>query len=105
MLAEHRVTRRAMERDHIGRLTPTAPVLLAIGDNDDIVPPDGVRSLAEVWCARGATVELHEIQLPMLLQGTALGHINNAVVAYSAKARAWLRDRFEGTPAPTTCQS
>lgn len=103
VLAEHLVTRRAMEHDQIGNLTPTAPVLLTTGDNDDIVPADGVRNLAAAWCAAGATVELYEVPLAMLLPGTSVGHIADAPVGYGAKARTWLLDRFAGKPAPTTC--
>lgn len=104
VLAAHPITRAAMEGDRIGDRTPTAPVLLTIGDNDDIVPPGGVRELAAAWCERGATVQLGEIPLPTLLEGTGFGHIANSPLGYR-EARSWLADRFAGEPAPTTCDT
>ncbi|HSW14545.1 MAG TPA: alpha/beta fold hydrolase [Solimonas sp.] len=87
----------------LGNRRPAVPVLLATGNLDEIVPPDGVRQLAADWCAQGATVELYNIPLSPIPLGTGLGHIVNAPLAH-LKARGWLRDRFEGAVAPSNCR-
>lgn len=84
-------------KDHLGSVAPSVPVLLGIGANDDIVPVEGVRRLADDWCALGAEVEYFELPLPLLPgPATAAGHIANMPLLYLGKAGQWLSDRFDG---------
>lgn len=91
-------------KDHLGSVAPYVPVLLGIGVNDDIVPVEGVRRLAEDWCALGAEVEYFELPLPLLPgPATAVGHIANMPLLYLGKAGQWLSDRFAGKAFSGTC--
>lgn len=89
-------------KDRLGSVRPSVPVLLATGSNDEIVPPAGMRRLADDWCARGATVELYDVPLPMVPGGTGVGHVANGFALY-LKAKLWLQDRFAGVPATSSC--
>lgn len=92
-------------RDRLGTIAPAAPVLLAIGANDDTVPAADTRQLREDWCALGANVEYFEIPLPALpLPGTFVIHAVNMPAIYFGKAAQWLQDRFNGVPATNFCQ-
>lgn len=103
LLEGNRVLKDAVSEFRLGERRPSVPVLLSTGSIDEIVPPEGVRRLAAAWCAQGATVELIDVPLPLIPLDTGLGHIANAPVAHLLKARGWLRDRFNGVPAPNGC--
>ncbi|MGB1580733.1 MAG: lipase family protein [Nevskiales bacterium] len=93
-----------VERDRMGTVAPTAPVLLAIGANDDVVPVEGERALLEDWCALGASVEYYELPLPFIpIPSTFVPHAVNLPTLYYGKANQWLQDRFDGKPFTTTC--
>ena len=93
-----------VSRDTLGHTAPHAPVLLAIGANDDIVPAAGTRQLKQEWCEKGANVEYFEIPLPALpLPGTFAIHALNMPAIYFGKAGQWLQDRFEDKPFDSSC--
>lgn len=94
--------RKIVEEQQIGNLKPTAPVLIASNVNDDLVPNGQVRQLAAQWCAKGATVQYQQIDLPPLLPGSVLGH-GIPMVANIPTANGWMFDRFNGVPAPSNC--
>ena len=89
--------------DGLGSIAPNAPVLLAIGASDDVVPVAGVRRLNTNWCAMGASVEYYEVPGPALPISTSLTHIGLAPLLYTGKAKSWLLDRLRGVPAVNTC--
>lgn len=90
-------------QDGLGGRMPTAPVLLAIGASDDIVPVAGVRRLRANWCALGATLEYYELPGPALPISTSLSHIAFAPQLYSSKAKSWLLARLRGEPVQSNC--
>ncbi|WP_084654913.1 lipase family protein [Nocardia altamirensis] len=96
-------TAQVLEDMMLGGTGPTAPVLLSTGSNDDLVPPTDPRQLARTWCDKGATVDLVDLPLPMVLPGTIIGHTVNAPIVGFTEAQDWLNDRFNGIPAPSTC--
>ncbi|MET9266003.1 lipase family protein [Amycolatopsis sp. NPDC004079] len=102
MLNANPETRAILASHRLGAISPSAPVLMSTGDNDDIVPAQAVRATAADWCRRGATVQIDDIRLPAVLPGTALGHIANYAAA-TPTALDWLAGRFAGSPAPSTC--
>ncbi|MFD4439912.1 lipase family protein [Nocardia sp. NPDC058519] len=55
-----------------GSIAPPTPVLITSGLNDDTVPYNQARQLAEDWCARGATVTFRTNNLPPILSGATI---------------------------------
>ncbi|MFD0364754.1 lipase family protein [Nocardia sp. GCM10030253] len=55
-----------------GSIAPTSPVLITSGLNDDTVPYDQARKLAEDWCAKGATVIFRTNNLPPIFPGATI---------------------------------
>lgn len=96
-------TAQVLEEMTLGRGVPTAPVMLVTGSNDDLVPPADHRQLARTWCSKGATVDLVDLPLPMVLPGSIIGHSVNAPIVGLTEGQHWLNDRFNGVPAPSTC--
>ncbi|MEU7145986.1 lipase family protein [Nocardia sp. NPDC046473] len=96
-------TAQVLEEMMLGRAGPTAPVMLVTGSNDDLVPPADPRRLAHTWCSIGATVDLVDLQLPMVLPGSIIGHTVNSPIVGLTEGQRWLNDRFNGVPAPSTC--
>ncbi|WP_235870589.1 lipase family protein [Rhodococcus xishaensis] len=94
--------RAVVDEQRIGRLTPRSPVLIAQGRNDDLVPYGQARTLADDWCRLGATVEFSTQEIPPIAPGFVVGHVLPAgtVLLY---ALDWMTDRFNGVPAPSTC--
>lgn len=90
-----------LDRQRVGTLTPTAPVLITSGINDDTVPYPQARQLADDWCSHGATVTFRTNGLPPILPGAALpnhfgpeiidGFSPNGVIPY-------LMDRLNDKP-------
>ncbi|MEC3953667.1 alpha/beta fold hydrolase [Nocardia sp. CDC153] len=102
-LTENPVTRAALDDLALGHRTPSVPVAMLTGANDDVVPPGPVRELASTWCGGGATVALTETGLPTLLPGSILGHSANLAVTFFGTTLSWIADRFADKPAPSTC--
>ncbi|MBV9350204.1 MAG: alpha/beta fold hydrolase [Mycobacterium sp.] len=92
------------EEQTIGTLKPQAPVLLVSNINDDLVPHQQVRQLAEQWCTQGATVKLDTALLPPLIPSTIIGHGIELIPGIDA-GEDWISDRFAGKPAPNSCGS
>lgn len=63
---------RALSELKIGSLKPQSPVLITSGRNDDTVPYDQARQLAQDWCAKGATVTFRTNELPPIAPGTTI---------------------------------
>ena len=91
----------------IGTLTPTAPVYIWQGRNDDLVPFEQSLQLAKDWCAKDnhAPVQFQEYDFPPVFPGFAIGHALPAVLGLPA-AQGWLYQRFASSdPAPSNCST
>jgi dienelactone hydrolase len=102
MLQANPITRAAMTASQVGTQKPSAPVLVTAGANDDVIDPAMTHAFVNRWCDQGATVQMIDTPLPTVLPGTGAGHILNIFYDYP-QAIMWLRDRFNGRPAPSTC--
>ncbi|WP_062379685.1 lipase family protein [Demequina pelophila] len=92
----------AVGAQRIGGLTPTAPVRIVTGTQDDIVDHGQARQLALDWCASGADVSY--VPVPQLVPsgGTGLNHLTPAITR-SVQSTAWMVDRLRGLPAWSNC--
>jgi pimeloyl-ACP methyl ester carboxylesterase len=82
-------------RNEPGQRPSSGPILLMQGAHDTLVPADATTALAEELCLNGDAVDYQ------LLTGAD----HDAVIYQSyEQVRAWLRDRFAGLPAASTCQ-
>jgi hypothetical protein len=104
LLAGNATTRSAMMRTTVSSRPPADPVLITVGDNDDVIDPDVTRDLVNKWCRGGAKVELRASAIPPLEMQAGLGHILNIAYFYP-QAITWLVDRFNGRPATDTCRT
>lgn len=83
-----------LDEQLIGERAPEAPVLVAHGFLDDVVPYEQGREMARSWCERGATVRFSTYASPT--------HAATAPAAFP-EAFAFLESRFAGEPAPDNC--
>ncbi len=86
-------------RDHFARNEPgqrpsAAPIFLLQGDDDEIVPLAFTSRLAATLCSAGEVVVYHH--------WPATDHDGVAELGYD-EVLAWLGDRFEEVPAPSSC--
>lgn len=86
--------RTMIDDQRIGRIKPSAPVLLTHSVLDDVIPYRTGRQLAVDWCARGANVRLSTNASPLHVGGI----LNNATEVYG-----FLEARLAGKPAPSSC--
>lgn len=90
-----------LDEQQVGNLTPTSPVLVTSGINDDTIPYSQARSLAQSWCSRGATVTFRTNDLPPIAPGTTfVNHFGPEIIDGFGPNNAfdYLRDRFNGVP-------
>ncbi|GAB2909483.1 lipase family protein [Rhodococcus aerolatus] len=92
----------AVAAQQIGTLTPTAPVYIWQGRNDDVVPYAQSRQLAADWCGKGADVTFRRYDIAPTFPGYGFGHALPAIVGLP-EAQAWLYQRYLGTPATDGC--
>lgn len=80
-LAEVPEAQPVLDDQRIGTMTPSAPVLITSGINDDTVPYGQAAQLAQDWCGRGADVTFETNTLPPILPGTTLpGHFGPQLI-------------------------
>ncbi|WP_405137921.1 lipase family protein [Nocardia sp. NBC_01388] len=85
----------------IGTLTPSSPVLMTSGINDDTIPYGQVRQLAVDWCDKGATVTFRTNNLPPIAPGTTFAnHFGPELIDGfgTNNAISYLVDRLNGKP-------
>ncbi|MEV5834499.1 lipase family protein [Nocardia sp. NPDC052112] len=90
-----------LDRLRIGALTPTSPVFITSGRNDDTVPYGQARQLATDWCGHGATVTFRTNDLPPILPRTTIpNHFGPELIdGYGTNnAIGYLVDRLNGIP-------
>jgi acetyl esterase/lipase len=78
----------------IGQQAASVPVLVHQGDDDELTPAAGAGEAAARMCALGGTIELRVYR--------DAGH-SSIVDASFDDALAWVRARFAGEPAVSTC--
>lgn len=91
-----------LDAQRIGRHKPAAPVRVATGVKDDIVPHAQARRLAVDWCAKGADVTYVPVRLPDAGKGLLTNHLA-PLIADQGNAVSWLTARLEGKPATSNC--
>ena len=77
-----------------GKAAPGAPLFIAQGTGDTTVDPSVTVAFVKAQCAKGATVRFVEYK--------GVTHVEIAK-ASARDTLAWIIDRFEGKPAPSTC--
>ncbi len=83
-----------IDDQRLGRIKPSAPVLLTHSVLDDVIPYRTGKQLAVDWCDRGANVRLSTNASPLHVGGI----LNNATEVYG-----FLEARLAGKPAPSSC--
>ncbi len=86
--------RELLSRNSPGQAQIRVPLLITQGDADDIVSPRVTAAFVHALCHRRETVQF------MVIAGG--GHMAAGTDSAAAVA-AWIRDRFQGSPAPNTC--
>ncbi|MFI0242495.1 alpha/beta fold hydrolase [Streptomyces sp. NPDC016845] len=86
--------KKIVDDQQLGTHRPDVPILLSHSRLDDVVPHKVGEKLAADWCRRGAAVKFTTNYVP--------GHIA-ATAATSSAGAPWLKDRFTGKTAPSTC--
>ena len=79
-----------------GELEWTPGNKTGIGAGDGVMIAGDVRTLARGYCAKGTTVHYEEYEL--------LSHITSIAV-WLPNSIGWIRQRFDGVPAPQNCSS
>jgi pimeloyl-ACP methyl ester carboxylesterase len=88
--------KRLLDRNRPGGEPIGAPVYVAQGTEDPIVRPAVTSDFVRGLCARGEVVRYEE------LPGAA--HLRAGRIS-ATSAIQWMRDRFDGRPAPSTCEA
>ncbi|WP_031093342.1 lipase family protein [Streptomyces sp. NRRL S-15] len=94
----------SLAQQRLGNLKPTAPVRLATGVQDDIVPHKQARQLAVDWCRKGGKVTYEAVHLPNLGDKIMTNHLAPLLTDQSA-AISWLTDRLSGRSTSSNCWS
>lgn len=102
IVAEEPFLRRVLERQQLGRRTPTGPVRVATAVHDDIVPHAQARDLAVRWCRRGVNVTYHPVMLPNTGDKLLVNHLG-PLAADQVPAVTWLTQRLDGVKARSGC--
>ena len=91
-----------LERQRIGRLSPTTPVRILSPVNDDVVPGHQSQRLGRDWCAQGAAVEMVIDHTPPVATGLVINHAVPMLSGLGGTVQ-YLADRIDGVPAPVNC--
>ncbi|MDJ0396639.1 lipase family protein [Rhodococcus sp. G-MC3] len=83
----------AIDEQTIGRLKPTAPVLVDTGINDDLVPHGQVIDMVDSWRAKGADVQVINDATPPIFPGLVVNH-GLPYLFSTLPAYKFLYDRF-----------
>lgn len=94
--------RAVVDEQRIGRSTPSSPVLIVQGRNDDLIPHTQATQLVADWCGRGAAVEFRTEEIPPIAPGFVIGH-GLPMMSGLPSALDWMTDRFNGVPGPSSC--
>lgn len=87
----------ALTAQNLGQTTPTGPVMIHAGTNDDTIPYHQVRDLAATYCASGVPVAYTTDPLPTTVPGTTLNHMLPFFSGMESSL-TYLLERFRGAP-------
>jgi hypothetical protein len=90
---ESAVWQNRLDKLQLGRVAPQMPVFLYQPEDDSIIPIDQATQLRKDWCSLGVTVDW------LALPGD---HVDGMVVRFPLVIE-WMRARFNGLPALSTC--
>lgn len=95
---------RLLEEQRLGLRAPSAPILVATGGNDDLVPSTQTTQMARDYCDLGAQVTYLDEGVPPLTAGVKLG-ANHALgaVSQAQPGLSWIMDCFRSVPAANHC--
>ena len=88
------VAKAVLEDNHLGRLTPTAPVFLYHSVWDELIPFSSAQGLQSDWCRTGGHVTLY---------ADALSEHSSLAASGAPLAVGYLGSRFAGIDVPATC--
>jgi secretory lipase len=88
------VAKTVMEDNHLGRLTPKAPVFLYHSVLDELIPFRSAQQLQADWCKGGGQVTLY---------ADPLSEHSSLAVSGSPLAVGYMAARFAGAPVPANC--
>ncbi|MFE0674477.1 lipase family protein [Streptomyces sp. NPDC058867] len=92
-----------LNSQRIGTMKPAAPVRIATGTSDDLVPHKQARKLAVDWCTKGVNVTYEaEIQIN---SGSPLINHMTPLLTDQGEAVDWITDRLKGRTAHSNCWS
>ena len=83
-----------LEANHLGRLTPRAPVFLYHSVWDELIPFSSAQALQADWCRSGGHVTFH---------ADVLSEHSSLAVTGAPMAVSYLASRFAGVDVPATC--
>lgn len=90
------------DMQRIGRLKPTAPVLILSNRFDPLVPWNAANQLGRDWCAQDADVQFWTNEQPPFLNKAVVNHALPMLVD-GERAMQWIADRFNGLPTTPNC--
>ena len=91
-----------VREQRIGRQTPSAPVRVATGIVDDVVPHAQAKQLAEDWCALGSNVTYAPVWGADMGKKVGTNHIN-PMLGDALTARDWVVARLADQPVNSNC--
>ena len=101
-LAQEEPFHSVLDRQRIGRLRPSAPVLIDIGRYDAAVPWTAANQMGRDWCAQGADIQFHTNELSPFMNKLAVIH-GLTLAVDGEMAMEWIADRFNGVPTTPNC--
>lgn len=91
-----------LDKQRLGRLRPSAPVLIDQNRWDPVVPWVGSRQLAIDWCAAGSDVQFFTNQQPPFFNKLVVNHALASLVD-GERGMQWIADRFNRLPTTPNC--
>lgn len=84
----------AADKNTLGQRRPSVPTWMWHARADEAIPYAGAKRVAEIYCAKGATLRFDTYKYGE--------HVTGAIQSATQQVR-YLRDRFAGLPPPTNC--
>ena len=103
IVASEPAVQRMLDGQRLGGHTPAAPVRVATGTEDDLVPHAQARRLAADWCGKGATVDYAPVTAPDV--GEKLVNHFLPLIIDQENAINWVTDRLAGQPVTSDCSA
>lgn len=106
-----------LELNKVGKVAPSAPIMVMTNPDDDLVPEPQATQLAADYCALGADVEYRRAVIPgsptqplssgssvLTVRAPGSGHAA-PLLLQTGKVIGWMDDRFAGKPMKRVCPS